>query len=270
MDKALLVGINKYPIAPLRGCVNDIADMSRLLAEKCGFAMSDIRLLADQRATTKAILERLNWLVDGAKPGDRLFFHYSGHGVQMATRDHQGEIDGLDEVVCPVDFDWTDAHVIRDKDFRRVFGSVPQGVQFVWVSDSCHSGDLTRDFPPEGVLWRSCPVPPDIQWRNDSAIADGARAFSMTRASAELPGVALLSGCQADQTSADAIFAGRPNGALTYFLLKVLGAVGGLKLPLVEVLKAVKTELVNSGRFHQVPGLEGSLEIAKRPFLGAA
>jgi hypothetical protein len=144
MDKALLVGINRYPAAPLRGCVNDVTDLAQFLVDSCGFAMGDVRLIADERATKTEITDRLNWLVDGAKPGDRLFFHFSGHGTQMATRDHQGEIDGLDEVICPVDFDWTDDHVIRDKDFRRVFGSIPEGCQFVWVSDSCHSGDLER------------------------------------------------------------------------------------------------------------------------------
>lgn len=267
MDKALLVGINRYPVAPLRGCVNDIADMAELLVAKCGFAMSDVRLVADERATTSEILERLNWLVDGVSAGDRIFFHYSGHGTQMATRDHQGEIDGLDEVICPVDFDWTDSHVIRDKDFRRIFGSVPSGVEFVWVSDSCHSGDLSKDFPPDGALWKSFPVPIDIQWRIATANEVGVKALTLFSASAEAANAALISGCQSDQTSADATFDGRPNGALTYFLLKVLRSQDGLKLPLDQVVSSVKKEIAGTGKYRQIPGIEGSPDIIKQPFL---
>ena len=36
-DKALLVGINAYPRAPLRGCVNDVIDFANLLVKKYGF-----------------------------------------------------------------------------------------------------------------------------------------------------------------------------------------------------------------------------------------
>jgi hypothetical protein len=47
--------------------------MARFISEKCKISPQNIRLLTDDRATTQAILERLNWLVDGAKPGDRIF-----------------------------------------------------------------------------------------------------------------------------------------------------------------------------------------------------
>ncbi|MFA6233844.1 MAG: caspase family protein, partial [Bacteroidota bacterium] len=87
-DKALLVGINKYPGAPLSGCVNDDLDMAHFvtLAEKCGFDPKTVRLLTDERATTKEILSRLDWLVSDLAPGDRILFQYSGHGAQVATR----------------------------------------------------------------------------------------------------------------------------------------------------------------------------------------
>src|SRR6516162_11950800 len=115
MNRAFLVGINKYPSQPLKGCVNDVVDMANFLVSKCNFAMEDIRLLVDERATKAAIIERLDWLLKGLKSGDRILFHYSGHGVQLPARNIQGEVDSLDEAICPVDFDWTDEHTIRDK-----------------------------------------------------------------------------------------------------------------------------------------------------------
>lgn len=267
MNKALLVGINAYPAAPLRGCINDISDMASLLVERCGFAMNDVRMLADDRATTAAIFERLNWLVDGAVSGDRLFFHYSGHGTQMATRDHQGEVDGLDEVICPFDFDWKDEHVIRDKDFKRIFGSVPLGVEFIWVSDSCHSGDLSRDIPPPDSIIRQYPAPVDIRWRVDSARLLGQSALTMNRMIEDTDSVALIYGCRSDQTSADSVFDGRANGALTYFLLQALHEEGGTALPLDKLLEVVRAKIVAAEKYRQVPGVEGSPSIVSRPFL---
>src|SRR5712692_4457306 len=108
MNKALLVGINAYPGNELKGCINDVTDMRDLLQAKSGFGAADIRLLTDAQATTAEIGKGLDWLVAGVQPGDRILFHYSGHGAQMPTRNPSGEVDGLDEVICPVDFDWSD------------------------------------------------------------------------------------------------------------------------------------------------------------------
>jgi hypothetical protein len=80
MDRALLVGINKYPGAPLHGCVNDITDMANFLKNKGGFAMNSIRLLTDGQATLATIVERLKLAGSGVRPGVRVLFHYSGHG----------------------------------------------------------------------------------------------------------------------------------------------------------------------------------------------
>ena len=116
-NRALLVGINDYPSPnQLSGCLNDIDDMSAYLQSACGFEPGDIQTIADKQATTANILAALEAFASSLAPGDRALFHYSGHGAQMPTRT-SGEIDGLDEVICPVDFDWSDAHAIRDDDF---------------------------------------------------------------------------------------------------------------------------------------------------------
>ncbi|HEY3116002.1 MAG TPA: caspase family protein, partial [Chloroflexota bacterium] len=75
MNRALLVGINAYPGAPLNGCVNDVTDMASFLVKPCGFAMGDIRLVTDSRATKTAIVDRLGWLLTGLQKGDRILFH---------------------------------------------------------------------------------------------------------------------------------------------------------------------------------------------------
>lgn len=270
MDRALLVGINKYPGCPLNGCVNDITDMANFLKDKCGFQMNNIRLLTDARATKAAIVERLNLLVNGARSGDRLLFHYSGHGAQMPTRNPAAEVDKLDEVICPVDFDWSDEHAIRDKDFYKIFATVPQGVEFIWISDSCHSGDLSKDFPKKGYVHKTIMPPEDIDWRLQTAkelivkSPDKIQVTSLSRAVKEL-NVALISGCKSDETSADAVFNKRANGALTYYLLKELNSANGLKAPLADIVKKV-TKAVATYNKTQHPQLEGSKAIAGKPF----
>ncbi|MFA6923754.1 MAG: caspase family protein [Bacteroidales bacterium] len=269
MNRALLVGINKYPGAPLSGCVNDITDMANFLVKNCKFKMQEIRLLTDSRATAKEILARLKWLITGVKKGDRILFHYSGHGAQVVTRDKKGEVDGKDEVICPVDFDWTDKHMIRDKDFAKLFSAVPKGVEFVWISDSCHSGDMSKYFPKTKQTAKTMMPPADIEWRlqtfnNQTKIQPN----SLPKEASKL-NVALISGCQSNQTSADATFNNRPNGALTYFLLKELQKPNGLSESLVTVVKNINKAL-DANDFKQNPHLEGSKEIEKKGFLDSS
>jgi hypothetical protein len=268
MNRALLVGINKYPGNALSGCVNDVVDMANFLVDRCSFHSKDVRLVTDTRATTAAILKRLAWLVKDAKSGDRLLFHYSGHGAQAATRNTHDEVDGLDEVICPVDFDWSDEHMIRDKQLRDIFKAVPKGVEFVWVSDSCHSGDLTRDLiAPDARVVRPKFIPPpaDIRWRNRVARESKVPVVGLARAATEL-NVALIPGCRSDQTSADAWFGERPNGALTYFLLRALESPHGLKESLTELVPSVRSALKRGG-YTQQPQLEGSAAIGAKCFL---
>jgi hypothetical protein len=102
MDRALLVGINEYPGAPLRGCVNDVNDMANLLTNKFGFSPRDLTVLTDNQATKKAIYDKLIDLIKDIGPGDRVIFHYSGHGTQMPISGN-----AIVDSICPFDFDFT-------------------------------------------------------------------------------------------------------------------------------------------------------------------
>ena len=78
--KALIVGVNKYklPGSDLQGCVNDATNIRDILLKYYGFSISSIRVLTDDRATKKAIMDRLNWLVKDAKAGDKLPLSFLG------------------------------------------------------------------------------------------------------------------------------------------------------------------------------------------------
>jgi len=92
--KALLVGINRYKIpgADLRGCVNDVKNLRVVLTAYYGFAGKDIKTLTDYAATTKAMRNAVATLVKGAKKGDVLLFHYSGHGANVPDKNGDDNI----------------------------------------------------------------------------------------------------------------------------------------------------------------------------------
>lgn len=276
MDKALLIGINLYPGAPLTGCVNDIGNMANLLVDQYEFHDNSIRLLADRRATTESILSELEWLVDGVSPNDRIVFHFSGHGVQVATRNWKREVDGLDEVICPFDFEWRDNKMIRDKQLYNMFKAIPPGTRFAWVNDSCHSGDLTRAISQNQETPKTIPLPLDVAW--DVRIAKsrkvpcvrmspsnkviGVRGI-MSEETGELE-VGFVSGCMSTQTSADTNIGGIPCGALTWFLIKRLRSMPK-DTSLQNVVKETRNDLEKAG-YSQRPQAEGNRK--DKPFLG--
>jgi len=160
--RALLVGINDYPNPDwrLNGCVNDVYLMSAVLQE-CGFAAETIRVLTDRRATRAAILERLDWLSDGVRDGDERVFYYSGHGAQMPITGASGEPDRQDETLVPADFDWSEEHAFRDKEFAAYYGHLPYGANFMAMFDCCHAGGMTKG----SMRVRGIDPPDDIRHR---------------------------------------------------------------------------------------------------------
>jgi metacaspase-1 len=257
-NRALLVGINKYPDAALQGCVNDIRDMGKEIVTACGFRPKEIRILTDSRATTAAIKSALTtWLVKDAKSGDRLLFHFSGHGSTMTVG------DTLQGCICPVDFDFTAEHAITASDFETIFAALPAGVVFNWFSDSCFSGDLAKTIRGQAVGIRAYPMIPDMQIRIDALCEKGLRVRGFA---AEHLNGAYISGCEADGTSADAHINGRYCGAATYALLKELKTKTGLTEPLTTVVGNMNVWLDANG-YEQNPQIRGDPAACARAWL---
>ncbi|KAJ9469328.1 Metacaspase-1 [Diplonema papillatum] len=160
--KSVLVGINyvEHSSGRLSGCINDVVSMKNFIASE-GFVEdpSCMRILVDdhndpivhehirlrvEHPSRAGIMDAISWLVDGAQPGDVLFFHYSGHGGQQA--DSTGdEKDGQDETLIPEDY--RSAGVITDDELlKELVLTVPCGVRLVCVMDCCHSGTIL-DLP---------------------------------------------------------------------------------------------------------------------------
>jgi hypothetical protein len=221
-----------------------------------GVSPEAITQLRDTDATADAIRSTLKRMVDGLQSGDRFLFWYSGHGTQLVRG------DAATDVICPVDFDETSAKSVTVSDFHTIFSGIPDGAVAFWGSDSCHSGDLERDYYRNGV---------PRQWRRDPALAptrmQPASAIRMRIISAELPNIVLISGCDSDQTSADANIQGHYHGAFTYFFLQALQSPKGLSMPMTELVPEVLKGLKGAG-YRQNPQLSGNPSKVTHPFFG--
>ena len=273
--KALLVGINRYKIpgADLRGCVNDVKNLRAVLTASYGFAGTNIKILTDYAATTKAMRDAIATLVKGAKKGDVLLLHYSGHGANVPDKNGD-EADRRDEILCPTDLDWKDP--LLDDWLRTTFDRLPAGVSFTVIMDCCHSGTNTRALlPPDApVISRYLPNPWDLMATESGRNLRGKVKGSLRRSTparrkkdivaVNIPEV-LVTGCRDTQTSADAEIGGSFNGALTYNLVATIKAARG-KLTYRELHDGTVKRLKKGG-FSQVPQLEGRAPNLDRPFL---
>jgi len=151
-DRALVIGIGSYANLPekmfLEGPKNDVPLIEKLLKEKLGYPADSIRVLRDQDASRAAILASIDeWLVNGTEPGDRVYFYFSGHGLQV--KDQNGdEEDGLDEAlstydIAPGDSDWT--NVILDDEIDAMLARLKDRAVSI-VIDACHSGTISRSL----------------------------------------------------------------------------------------------------------------------------
>lgn len=252
--RALCVGINDYPIRgmDLKGCVNDAKAWATLLTNHYDFAKGDVAMLRDKEATKANIVKGLKALLAGATRGDVLVFTNSSHGTYVADRN--GDERLYDEAICP----W-DNEVLVDDELRELFTGLPQGVRLTVISDSCHSGSLTRALPPG----RRTPDDRRVRFMNPRAI--GLPAIKDVRRNAKPRRTAqgsqaamneiLLSGCRDDQFAFDAKFGRKYHGAMSFTALGIIAGAnyrityGALHRKLVPALR--------EAMFDQEPQLEG-------------
>ena len=244
--RALLVGVNYFgQRAELRGCVNDVRSVRRLLVEHYGWPADCICALTDDEEgampTRRNISERLRWLAEDARPGDALFFHFSGHGSQQEDPDGFEE-DGMNETILPVDF--AQAGMLTDDEVGDVIVKpLPDGARLTVLLDCCHSGTgLDLPFHWTGSSWREETNP--YHSRGD---------------------VLLISGCEDHDCSADvSSLYGAAGGAMTTALCETLRAH---PRPSVGELERLLDQRLRRGRFSQRPQFTASQRFDPgRPF----
>ena len=224
--KALCVGINDYPGegSDLNGCVNDAKAWADLLIKNYSFPSGSVALLLDTQATKAAIMEGLKKLLAGAKSGDLLVFTNSSHGTYLADTD--GDEPLYDEALCPFD---CDINLIIDDELRGLFSSLTKGVSLSVISDSCHSGTVTRAAVNENIPGLKTPDDRRVRFYNPALLGKSVLSNpfqAIDRSKTKYPQSkmkdVLLSGCTASEYSYDALIGGKYHGAMTYFAIQAI------------------------------------------------
>jgi len=282
--KALLIGINYFgQKGQLRGCINDVKNLSTYLKDNHGYAREDMVCLTDDQQNpmsqpTKAnMIRAMHWLVKDAQPNDSLVFHYSGHGGQTEDLDGDEE-DGYDEVVYPVDFRQA-GHIVDDEMHEIMVRPLKPGVRLTAIFDSCHSGsalDLPYIYSTQGVLKEPNLAKEAGQGllglvssyaRGDmGGIASTAMSFfkkatkgddvyqKNLKTKTSPADVVMWSGSKDSQTSADANIAGQATGAMSYAFMSALRK--NPQQSYVQLLNSIRDEL--EGKYDQKPQLSCS------------
>lgn len=207
IKKCLLIGINYIGTShALNGCINDSENLREFLIKGKYFSshhfimMNDKLSKSDRLYPTKAnILKKFNDLIRVAKRYSSrkmyIFMAYSGHGSNLVDTNGD-EVDGKDEVLCPVDF--VQNGYITDDFLRSNFVyKLPSNVRLVSLIDACNSGtvmDLKFNY--------------EINKLNTYATHG---FMSQTKCLA-----IMISGCRDDQYSYDAYLEDRNTGKYEY------------------------------------------------------
>ncbi len=81
---AVLLGVDRYPQASLKGCLTDVERQANLLQQRFGFPPENIVRLTNQAATIDGLKQALADLRRRIKPDDLLVLHFSGKGTLAA------------------------------------------------------------------------------------------------------------------------------------------------------------------------------------------
>lgn len=200
------------------------------------------------KPTRANILEAMRWLVSGARPGDSLFFHFSGHGSQVRDQSND-EQDGYDETILPVDYQRA-GHIVDDQIYEIMVRPLAKGARLTSVMDCCHSGtgmDLpyihdasgygagtTMDGPAAGGSTSLMSIANSLlSGKPSKAVSQGLQfvGLSKKKKAGYRPNVPdpnagevlLFSGCRDSEVAADTqSFSGVATGAMTFCVVEAI------------------------------------------------
>ena len=230
---SLHIGLNRVdPVhyagwkGELVACENDARDMETIARSQGLVAQS----LLTKAATSTALLGLIEKAARELVEDDFFSLTYSGHGGQINDVNND-EPDGLDETWALYDRE------LVDDELYAMWSRFRPGVRVVVLSDTCHSGTLTKamflnpaPFLPHletrvrastGPNLRPKFLPPDVQsktYKERATLYDDIRQKTPRREKVDVEcSVILISARQDNQVAMD----GTKNGLFTETLLKV-------------------------------------------------
>ena len=250
--KGVMIGINYFGTrAELAGCINDVQRIAQRLHGKYQLlVLTDDQRDPNLQPTRANIMNALGWLVQGLQTNGKktVFLHFSGHGSQQEDTDGD-EADGLDETICPVDYNRKG--MISDDELKAHFlAKIPPGNKLLAIMDCCHSGTVL-DLPYYCMA----------QGSQSQCVMMGDQMSERNRIPCD---ALMISGCEDSQTSADVSSVGssfveladkRAGGALSSAVLVAFSQ--NATHTLSSFLYAVRSALRKKG-FEQIPQISAS------------
>jgi metacaspase-1 len=224
---ALAIGLNAVDpkhyegwSGKLNACEADANDMTDIARSR----KFNVRTLLTKRATRAAVLGGIAKAAKALKAGDIFLLTYSGHGGQLPDRNGD-EPDHQDETWCLYDGE------LIDDELYTALGRFAPAVRVLALSDSCHSGTVTKEAYYAAratraagtgapmIRYRAMPREVALRtYRAHRAMYDKRQQSVKPNAEDALrASTILISGCQDNQLSQDGDF----NGLFTANLLRV-------------------------------------------------
>ncbi|KAA0594083.1 DUF4384 domain-containing protein [Azospirillum lipoferum] len=221
---ALVIGIDNYSrINPLQGAVNDARDIADSLK---GLGVRKLRLFIDGEAERSRIIAAWRQLIADTPPDSTLIMTFAGHGAQQPERVRGSEADGLDEFLVLADFAPRGpgtAQRLTDDEIAVLFKeAAPRRV--IFVSDSCHSGTMTRAFDDRAGMLGTRAATIDgvpVDHIEDDALPPPTRAALQAEAE-EQPNVTFFAAVADHELAPEVMIDRRPRGALSWAFANAL------------------------------------------------
>jgi len=256
---SLHIGINNYPgtANDLRGCVNDANNWEDLLSSQYGFSTTK---LLDSKATHRNVVKEIKKIVELAKKDSHVVITFSGHGTNVKDQGEKDEQDGRDEALCLYS-GGPNGGLLIDDELRELLGGLDKEARLTFISDSCHSGTVTRSFL-NLVNGEDSPrarfLPPEDDELNFS-VAPKSVSRKLMHPKEDMNHI-LISGSSPIQYSYDAKISGSFQGAMSANAIAILK--GNPACTYNKFYKLLQGRLP-SRRFPQNPQLESNSDLLK-------
>lgn len=243
---------------------NDVEALEQmLLSEKFGFKREDVKVLKTIADTTHANIINTfkSFLIQQTKPGDIVYFHFSGHGSQVPDDLTHGanpkvgdEFDGADESLVTSDYvtRLDGSNNIRDDELEQLLTGL-SGRHVTVTIDSCYSGTITRG----GLrLVRGMKLPGELA-TNPRGADDGPTGIFQEGATLPASMVA-ISAARNNQLASETFdnASKKDIGALSYSFIRALSEAGP-ETTYRDLFERISSEITREIG-NQNPQLEGS------------
>ena len=284
--RAFVIAISDYPQIAGRenwtklNSKNDY-DLVMEMLKRQEFKQGDIISLLDKEATVENIENSFEKLIAASNAGDIVYFHFSGHGQQIADVNpsktykskflKKDERDGYDEALvtynAPMKFENTyqfQDHFVDDQMsyyMNRLRKKIGGTGQVVAVFDCCHSGSATRGEQSTVVRGTNIICAPVDYKPEASSGKDSSMAFDADfdyNNSSDMGKLTSFFGCKSDQVDREVIDekTNKGYGSLTYYFIKGMEELGP-NSSYNNLFSKINEQMVLGFQNQQQPEVEG-------------